>query len=44
MGKFNIEDFNSRFEQHYEHIEMDKLVRNALKGFKVDENGFVLGE
>ena len=31
-------------EQHYEHIEMDKLVRNALKGFKVDENGFVLGE
>ena len=31
-------------EQHYEHLDMDKLKRDALKTFYYDENGFVIRE
>tara|TARA_B100001123_G_C15261381_1_gene1006715 strand:+ start:275 stop:1531 length:1257 start_codon:yes stop_codon:yes gene_type:complete len=29
-------------EQHYAHLDMDKLKRDALKGFSIDEQGFEL--
>jgi len=31
-------------EQHYEHIDMEKLKKDALKSFYYDENGFVIRE
>ena len=31
-------------EQHYEHLDMDKLKKDALKTFHYDENGFVIRE
>ena len=27
-------------EQHYAHLDMDKLKEDALKGFSIDDKGF----
>jgi len=29
-------------EQHYEHMDMEKLQQDAMKTFYYDENGFVM--
>ena len=34
---------NVRFiEQHYEHLDMDKLLDTALKSYTIDKNGFAV--
>jgi len=31
-------------EQHYEHLEMDKLVQSATKTFQIDKDGMIIRE
>ena len=43
---FNVSEMagtNVQFiEQHYSHLDMNKLKEDALKGFSIDHNGFVI--
>jgi hypothetical protein len=34
----------SFIEQHYEHLEMDRLVQSATKTFQIDKDGMIIRE
>jgi hypothetical protein len=31
-------------EQHYAHLDMEKLMDSALKSFKLDKDGIIIGD